>query len=358
MEYCNYPGGTTLSDARIANGATDPFNVRYWGVGNENWGCGGNMLPEEYAKEYRRYSTYLAGRWPFDPYLIACGPRSNDLDWTERFFDKYKGCSCKSGPEVLRMHGYAAHHYSWSKDTANSFDEEGWNRLLGDAFEVEELLVQQRALMDRYDPERRISLILDEWGAWHKPTPDTTELWQQNTVRDALLAAITLDAMNRQADKVSMANIAQTVNVLQALLLTHEDSLVKTPTYHVFDLYRSHREGTSLRTVFDTDGVSESLPHVSGSASLKGDRLTVTLTNLSMKNPKDVTLNLHGAGITEVVDRCFLSYTDGDVRCHNTVSDPDAVSLQHCSPVPVNAGGVCLNLEPASVVRIVARLNR
>ncbi len=355
VEYCNFPGGTTLTDERAANGDSAPFHVRYWGVGNENWGCGGHFTPEDYATEYRRYATYMRDFGGDNSYLIACGPNGNDLDWTRRFFTKLF-----DGPlGARRIHGYAAHYYCNTPGTALEYDDGGWYRLLEQAQGMEALVTQQRALMDAFDPAHRIGLVVDEWGAWHQPTPGRNPkfLWQQNTLRDAMLAAITLDIFNRHADKVVMANIAQTVNVLQALLLSENGQTLLTPTYHVFDMYQAHQGGLSLRTLFDApqvaythDGNARHLFGLAGSASLKERRLTLTVVNPQIGEPVAAAIRLLGdAQVTRARETML---THHDIHAHNSFDAPNTVGLSDTHDVSLAGSHFGYVFAPHSITRL------
>lgn len=355
VEYCNFPAGSTLSDERAANGDADPFHVRYWGVGNENWGCGGHFTPEDYATEYRRYATYLRDFGGTDLYLIACGPNGNDLDWTRRFLTKL----FDGAPWGRRIHGYAAHYYCNTPGTALEFDDGGWYRLLEQGQGIESLITQQRALMDAFDPTRQIGLVVDEWGAWHQPTPGRNPkfLWQQNTLRDAMLAALTLDIFNRHADKVVMANIAQTVNVLQALLLTEGGRTITTPTYHVFDLYQSHQGGQAVRALFDApevtytlDGTQRRLFGLAGSASLQGKRLTLTVVNPRIGEPVEAVVRLLGDG--RVVEGREMVLTHADIHAHNTFDAPDVVRPSDSHSAPISGSAFSHIFAPQSITRL------
>jgi alpha-N-arabinofuranosidase len=359
VEYCNYPGDTTLSRERATNGSPEPLNIRYWGVGNENWGCGGNFTPEDYGSEYRRFATYLRN-WGGTPlFLIACGPNGNDLEWTRRFLMKIKK-DYGRGPAI---HGYAAHYYCGTAGTATEYTEAQWYELLCKATLMEPLVLQQRALMDAFDPERKIGLIVDEWGTWHPPTPghNPAFLWQQNTVRDALVAALTLDIFNRHADKVVMTNIAQTINVLQALLLTDEEKMIKTPTYHVYDLYKAHMGGAAVRTLVegplnaDLKADLNAFAQVSGSASIRDRTLTLTLVNSSATEPVEATLRLHG-GRAASASAAGLAFSDGDIRAHNTFDDPEVVTLAERIAGAIDASASVVTLSPASVTRLTVQL--
>ena len=311
VEYCNFGGDSSLSRERAANGAAEPFGVRYWGVGNENWGCGGDMDPEDYAVAYRRFSTYLRSFGGPEPFLIACGPSNNDIDWTLRFFEKL-GRALRP-----RIDAFAAHYYARARDhnaenpwsaltgTATEYDETQWYAQLQLGLQMERLVVQQRAAMDSYDPDRRIGLIVDEWGTWHPPSPGhhPRHLWQQNTMRDAVVAATTLDIFNRHADKVVMANIAQTINVLQAMVLTDGERMLVTPSGHVYAMYRAHQGGQSLHTSFESEslaftsgGAQQELPTLAGSASLKGRELTLSVVNCHADTASRRRSNSSGRG--------------------------------------------------------------
>lgn len=370
VEYCNYSSGTTLSDERAANGDLEPFRVRYWGVGNENWGCGGNFTPDDYATEFRRYATYMRN---FDEelYLVACGPNNNDLEWTRRFFTKV----FDSDPRRRRIHGYAAHYYCHTPGTATEYDEGGWYQVLAQAQLMEPLVVQQRALMDAFDPERKIGLIIDEWGTWHRPVPGRNPrfLWQQNTLRDALVAALTLDIFNRHADKVVMANIAQTVNVLQALILTENGKTITTPTYHVFDLYKGHQGGQSLRTMIDSPELKYDYdgpagrpfnPHVpqpilgsertlfglAGSASLRDRTLTLTVVNPHIGEAVEAAVRL--LGDASVVEARETVLTHADIHALNDFDTPDTVRLSDPRQLTVAGKTFTHTFAPQSVTRL------
>ena len=363
VEYCNFPGDSTLAQERAANGSPDPLSVHYWGVGNENWGCGGNFTPEDYGTEYRRFATYLRNWGKESLYLIACGPSNNDLDWTRRFFTKLKK-DYWGGPAI---HGYAAHYYCGTAGTATEYTDAQWYELLWKAIQMEPLVVQQRALMDAFDPERKIGLIVDEWGTWHPPTPghNPAFLWQQNTVRDALVAALTLDIFNRHADKVVMGNIAQTINVLQALLLTEGDKMVKTPTYHVYDLYQPHQGGQAVRTLFHASerditvgGKAVKLPVLSGSASLKEKTLTLTIVNTNISEPEELEIRLLGGGTTVGTTAVGLRYDAGGIHAHNTFETPESVGLEAKDSLPQNPGSTLRYIfPPASVTRLTILLS-
>ena len=357
VEYCNFPGGSALSDLRAQNGDPAPLGVQYWGVGNENWGCGGHFTPEDYAAEYRRFSTYLRDFRDTPLYLIACGPDGNDPDWTRRFFDHLYRNYRKDN----RIHGYAAHYYCGTAGagSATQFTEGEWYELLFKAAKMEDLVMQQRGLMDEYDPERKIGLVIDEWGTWHFPTSGRNPafLWQQNTLRDALVAAMTLDVFNRHAEKVVMANIAQAVNVLQALLLTEGGKVIRTPTYHVYDLYKNHQGGKSVRVdvrtpmvMFTHEGEMKRIGALAGSASMKGRTMTLTVTNVKAGEAVEAEITLHDEGSAVIVRETVL--THNDIQAHNTFEAPEMVRLTEPRVIPLSGRRFTYEFAGQSVTRL------
>jgi alpha-N-arabinofuranosidase len=356
VEYCNFPGDSTLARQRAADGSPEPLNVTYWGVGNENWGCGGSFSPEDYCTEFRRYATYVRG-FGKPSFVVACGPSSNEIEWTIRFFRKLR----KDYRDYRNIHGFAAHYYCGTAGTATEYTVDQWYELIDKGLQMEQLVVQQRAAMDAYDPERKIKLIVDEWGTWHPVVKGTRPrfLYQQNTLRDALVAATTLDTCNRHADKVYMGNIAQTINVLQAMILTQGEAMLLTPTYHVYEMYVPHQGATAVRTVIESDevsynvaGTARTIPAVSGSASLVRDTLFLTLTNCQADATAEVELDLLGGAVARGGTARVLS---GEIHAHNTFGAPDAVQPE---PVPLEAEGrsIILSLPPASVSASEIRL--
>jgi alpha-N-arabinofuranosidase len=351
VEYCNFPGDSTRALARAANGHPEPYGVRYWGVGNENWGCGGNFDPEDYAVEYKRFSTFLRpfARQPFS--LIACGPNGNNVDWSRRFFTKLGG--------YRHLHGFAAHYYCGTAGASTEYSDEQWYQLLDQAGRMEPLVKQQRALLDSVDPDRRIGLIVDEWGTWHPAQAGRNPafLWQQNTIRDGLVAALTLDIFCRHADKVVMGNIAQTFNVLQAMALTEGDKMVVTPTGHVFTMYAAHQGAAAVHAHFHADaiayGANGHVPGLAGSASVKDGQLVITAINANVSEPLESTLKLHGA---EAASGSLTLLSGADIHAHNTFEQPDAVQPRETA-LEVGGGDVTITLPPACValVRLALR---
>jgi alpha-N-arabinofuranosidase len=363
VEYCNSPAGsTTLSEQRAADGEREPLGVRYWGVGNESWGCGGGFAPEEYAVEYRRYSEWVPA-YGMSIAQIASGPNGNDLNWTRKFFERARG-------SLRRTWGFALHHYSWNlssgtttewmkgKRDALNFDEEQYYELLRAGGLVEQLITSHWDAMGEFDRAHQVKIVVDEWGSWYapgtEPFPEAL-LGQQNTMRDAVLAGISLDVFNRHADKVAMANIAQLVNCLQSLFLAHEDKFCITPTGHVFGMYADHQRGQSVRTVISAPAVRYSRngapAHISGlssSASIQGKRLILTITNPDMRQPRDVTITLRNASIASATATVLAA---PDVHAHNTLTQATAIAPRS-SPVKLAGSGLTQRLPPASVTKL------
>ncbi|MCY3022740.1 MAG: alpha-N-arabinofuranosidase [Planctomycetota bacterium] len=322
-EYCNFAGDSTLARARAANGHAEPFRAKFWGVGNENWGCGGHFSAEDYAKEYKRFSTYLRDFSDNKLCLVACGPAGNNPDWTRKFFSTLG--------TYHRIHGFAAHYYCGTAGTATEYTVDEWYHLLWRSLEMETLVRQQRATMDSFDPERKIGLFVDEWGTWHPAAKgrNPAYLWQQNTLRDALVAALTLDIFNRHADKVVIGNIAQTVNVLQAMILTDGAKMLTTPTYHVYDMYQAHQGGQSVWMACEAEGITfqsggknQRLPSLCGSASLKKKVLTLSIVNTHATNTVEAAMELRGARCQEAT---VTELVHTDIHAHNTFDAPETV---------------------------------
>ena len=310
VEYLTSGSDSTVARTRWANGRREPWTVKYWGVGNESWGCGGNMRPEFYADEFRRYQTYCRNYGENRLYRIACGPNEGDTDWTDkvmaiagRFLDG------------LTMHYYTVPGGWDTKQPATGFTQAQYFETLKKARKMDELIQSHLAVMDRYDPEHRVGLIVDEWGTWFQVEPGTNPgfLYQQNTMRDAQVAAVTLDIFIRHCDRLAMANLAQVVNVLQALLLTEGDRTIKTPTYHVFDLYKAHQDAVQVETDIQCAQAGEgenAVPQLSASASLKDGLLTITCSNASPTEDMELDIQLKDFDATGVRGRILSGSMD------------------------------------------------
>ena len=360
LDYCNAPArSTTLADLRAGSGAEDrdPFRVRFWGVGNESWGCGGNFRPEEYAEEFRRFTTWGLPEFEVPLAFIGSGPSGGDVEWTRRFF----GALAERGG-LDRMWGWALHHYAGAGGAganAVSFDDRGWYELLSSADRMDSLIGMHWQVMREHDREHKVKLVVDEWGAWHttQPLADPSHLFEsQSTMRDAVVAGLTLDTFNRHADKVAMANDAQLVNCIQALFFTHEDQLVTTPTYHVFDLYTAHQGAQAVRTVFaaptitwtDAQGHAQPLWGLNGSASTREGALTLTVTNPHLTEPREAEIAVRGGAVRSAR---ATTLTARDVHEANTFDNPRAVVPQQPEVVAA-AQPLVFRFPPASVTRL------
>ena len=332
IEYMTFNGISPMADLRKKNGHEEPWKVDYFGVGNENWGCGGNMTPEHYANEYRRYQTYVRNYDPENPVKkVCCGANVNDYYWTERVLktafdhaEQFHGFM-----DYLSLH-YYVHPEGWDiKGSATDFNEEVWYKTLNKALFMEHLIQRHGAIMDQYDPDKKIGMCVDEWGAWYTCEPGTNPgfLYQQNTVRDALIAGITLNIFNKHCDRVKMAALAQMVNVLQAVLLTEGDQMIKTPTYHVMHMYRYHQGAELLEssvTGVEEIGVEEwKVPKITESVSMDDEGvITITLNNLSIESDETIEIGFAEKGY-QVAEAKIVSHTD--MHAKNTFEVPDEV---------------------------------
>ncbi|MEY3773649.1 MAG: hypothetical protein RLZZ129_429 [Verrucomicrobiota bacterium] len=357
VEYCNASAGT-LAEERAANGRREPWKVRLWGIGNENWGCGGNMTAEQYAAELRRFSTYTRD-FPGAPLLrVGCGANADDFRWTDVVMrDGAKGPL--GGPLIQ---GLSLHYYTlpgtWTKKhPATPFDENGWKSVMALGWKMDAIVRGHRAVMDRYDPAGAVGLVVDEWGAWYEVEPGTNPgfLYQQQTVRDAVLAALTLNIFINHCERVRIANLAQTVNVLQAVALTEEGGgrLVLTPTFDVFGLYLPHYDARRLPVHSDAalrqhDGLS--YPAVSATASLAADgSVTVTLCNTDGAAPAGITLALAGRAASLRGARVIAA---PELTACNTFDRPRTIDTRNLDGVQVKNGEVALTLPPGSVASL------
>ncbi len=360
VEYMTFNGTSPMADLRAENGQKEAWTVDYFGVGNENWGCGGNMLPEYYGHLYRQYQTYIRqynGDKPIRK--IACGPNTEDYNWTETLL---KTCF-EQAPE--QAHGFmdllSLHYYTvpgtWEdKGDAVEFDEKDWYVTLNKTIKMDELIRRHGEIMDKYDPEKKIGIAVDEWGTWYNVSKGTNPgfLFQQNTVRDAILAGINFDIFNKHCDRVKLACIAQLANVLQSVILTEGSEMVLTPTYYVFHMYRHHQGANLLESTLtgvEEIGVEEGrVPEISQSVSIKDGIITATLSNLSTDTAKEVKLSLEAKSAYEIVEaRVLLGET---IQSHNTFENPNAVSEEEFKDYSISENEITLTIPAHSVVMI------
>ena len=348
VDYLTFNGESPMSRLRRSNGREEPWKVTYWGVGNENWGCGGNMRPEYYADVFRRYATFLHDYGENRLFKIACGASDADYTWTEVLMR-----------EAGRfMHGLSLHYYTvpgtWqNKGSATDFGEEEWFTTLRKALWMEELVGRHATVMDRHDPEKRVALIVDEWGTWYDPEPGTNPHFnfQQNTLRDALVAALTLNVFNNHCDRVRMANLAQTVNVLQAPILTEGGKLVLTPTYHVFEMYSVHQDAVQLPVTVQSDLYrigEEEIPAVRCSASMDaGSRIHLSICHTNPAAEDEVAATLRGFRPRSVSGRIL---TAERMNACNSFEEPDAVRPESFDEASLRGDALHVKLPPMSVV--------
>ncbi len=351
VEYMTFDGQSPMSDLRRQNGRPEPWRLKYFGVGNENWGCGGNMRPEYYADEYRRYATYVRNYGDNKIFKIACGASDFNYHWTEvlmREAGKF-------------MDGLSVHYYTiptgvWAdKGSATEFDETGWFSTLRNCLRMEELITKHSTVMDVYDPEKRVDLIVDEWGTWYNVEPGTNPgfLYQQNSMRDALVAGATLNIFNAHCDRVRMANIAQLVNVLQSVILTEGEKMLLTPTYHVFDMYKAHMDAELLHTECEASGYTlgdESIPALSVSSSMDDEgRIHVSICNLNPGCGMDIGFELRGADCSKASGTVLAHHA---MNAHNTFEAPENVKPSALKDITVQNGKFEIKLKPMSVTML------
>ena len=326
VEYMTSDASSPMANLRRENGREKPWRVAYWGVGNENWGCGGTMRPEYYADEFRRYNTFIKNYDRANPvYRIACGSSGEDLRWTEVLMNA-------AGRQMsgLSLHYYTLPTGNWSKKgSATVFGEDQWFSTLSRTLHMEDLIAKHGAIMDKADPAKRVGMVVDEWGTWYDVEPGTEPgfLYQQSTLRDAIVAALNFHIFHRHADRVVMANIAQTVNVLQAMILTAKERMLRTPTYWVFEMFKVHQGGTFLPVELQSPDYvfgQGTIPMVSASATRAADRSAVhlSLANTSPSQPATLTVKLAGVTPKSVAGRVLTGTT---MNAHNTFDAPDVV---------------------------------
>ena len=364
VEYCNSPeGSTTLADLRKASGSPQPFNVRYWGVGNESWGCGGEFTAQEYAAEFRRYSTWLP-RYGLQLQLIPSGPNDDDWNWTREFLEEItrKRPAHRSG-----IYGLALHHYAWDlsrgipqigttgNGDAVKFEPVDWYELLRQGNLMENLIEGHWQVMGEFDKDHDIKLIVDEWGPSYKAGSEATPgdiLEQTPTLRDAVFGGMTLDTFNRHPEKVAMANCAQLINCLNSLYLAHEDRFVVTPVGRVFEMYASHQGNQALRTMiaapqvhYVRDGKPATFWGLQGSASLADKKLVLTVVNPHISEPRLAEIAIRGAaGKSGTV----TTLASPDIHAHNTFAQPNTL-VPKTDSINVKGPTLVHEFPPASV---------
>lgn len=351
VEYMTADQGSPMAKLRKENGREKPWKVKFIGVGNESWGCGGSMRPEYYSDLYRRYSTYCREYNGNHLYKVASGASDYDYNWTEVLMKNIGH----------RMNGISLHYYTcsgWngSKGSATDFTDDDYYWTLGKCLEIEQVIKKHCAIMDKYDPKKQIGLLVDEWGTWWDEEPGTVRghLYQQNTMRDALVAALSLNVFHKYTDRIRMANIAQIANVLQSMILTKDNKMVLTPTYHVFEMYKVHQDAiflpfdliTAKKAVRDDRVV----PLVSATASKdKNGVIHISLANIDLQNDQTVEISLDNLKVKGISGRIL---TVNHINDHNTFDLPNVVEPKQFNSAKVQDGKLKVILPSKSVVTL------
>lgn len=351
VEYMTSEGDSPMARLRRKNGRDKAWKVKYLGVGNESWGCGGNMRPEFYSDLYRRYSTYCRNYDDNHLFKIASGASDYDYDWTKILMDRVG----------QRMNGLSLHYYTvtgWngSKGSATKFNNEDYYWAMGKCREIEDVIKKHCAIMDQYDKNKRVALMLDEWGTWWDEEPGTVRghLFQQNTMRDALVASLTFDIFHKYTDRLKMANIAQIVNVLQSMILTKDKEMILTPTYYAFKMYKVHQDATYLPLDITCDTVNvrgeRRVPMVSATASKdKNGEIHISLSNIDVNNAQEVTVNLEGTNAKKAIGEIL---TSANITDYNSFEKPNTISLVPFNDVKVSKGIMKIKLPAKSIVTL------
>ncbi len=356
VQYLTSDGDNPMTALRKKNGREKPWKVRFWCVGNETWGCGGIMSAEHYANELARYSFFLKNYDGNILYKISSGGLPEDYGWTDTIMKKWKS---SDGWLQGYMSGYSLHFYTvkdWNKKgSATNFTENDWYTTLSSTLKMEELIAGHSAIMDKYDPQKRIGLIVDEWGDWFDVEPGTNPgfLYQQNSLRDAMVAAVNLNLFHKHCDRVKMANIAQMVNVLQAMILTKDREIVLTPTYYVFKMYAVHQDAMLLPVELQCESYtngSDSIPAVSASASKdRGGKIHISLANLHPWKAQDLRCELKGAAGSRVSGEIITATT---MNAYNDFGKPEAVTIRPFAGAQVRNGILIVSLPAKSIVTL------
>jgi alpha-N-arabinofuranosidase len=354
LEYMTADNNSTVAQLRRKNGRDKPWKVAFFGVGNETWGCGGNMRPEYYADLYRRYATFLKAPEGNRPKKVASGGYNEQTNWTEAL-----ASAITSNIDGISHHYYTLPSGEWEvKGKSTGFPEQEWISTLFNTMKIDGFLTLNEAVLDEYNPDGNIGLYLDEWGTWYDPEPGREPgfLYQQNTLRDALVAALNFNIFHRHADRLHMANIAQTVNVLQAVILTDNEKMVLTPTYHAFEMYKPFQDSTFIPVEFGemTEYVLGDLavPTASASAAVTADgELVIGLVNLDPHNPVSINANLAGFEAQSAAGRTL---TAGATDSRNTFEEPAAVKPQGIE-VELEGGRLMIELPAKSVTVITVK---
>ncbi len=350
IKYTTHPNGSSpMTDEREKNGRKTPWKVKYWGIGNEAWGCGGNMTAEYYTNIYRQFATFMTSGSSGDGlFRIASGASGDDYNWTDVLM--------KNIPHNM-LEAVALHHYAvidWgNKGASTTYDERIYFKSMQKALYMDELVSKHSEIMNKYDPQNKVALFVDEWGGWYEVEPGTNAafLYQQNTMRDAMIAGTTLNIFNNHCERVKMANLAQAINVLQSVILTQDDKMILTPTYHIMEMYKVHQDATLLPiSVVSNDYVlgNEKLKSISVSASKdKNGAVHISLVNIDASKAQEVSLNLKGNTYKKVSGRILSS---DKLQNYNTFEKPENITPKTFSGTKISGETLSLSIPPFSVV--------
>jgi len=354
VEYMTFGGESPMSRLRQENGRDKPWRLKYFCVGNESWGCGGNMDPYYYSNTYKRFATYVRNydrdNWI---YKIACGPNAEDYHWTEELMK-----NARRMMNGLSLHYYTVTHDWGKKGSATEFDESEYYTCLRKAYKIDEIIRRHLEIMNRYDPEKRVDLIIDEWGTWHDVEPGTNPgfLYQQNTMRDAIVAALTLNIFNKHSDRIRMCNIAQTINVLQSVALTDGADMLLTPTYYVFRMFKDHQENTLLGS-YITSGESgnenDRLPTLIESASIdESGIICSTIANTDASASAGIKCQVADSAVKAIRAEILT----GKIDDYNSFENKDAVKTEEFTAFEKTADGFTAEIPACSVVKFVIEI--
>jgi alpha-N-arabinofuranosidase len=361
LEYLTAAQPTTLANERSANGHPDPYRIAFLGIGNESWDCGGNMTPDYYVSQLKIYSRFVRNFNPAQQdkqqmLKIAVGPGGGEprwTEWTEAIMKAYQHHTWSWDINGLSMHSYTVGQWPPSFASAN-FGEGEYSQFLKLTLAMDDLVSKHSAIMDKYDPEKKVALVVDEWGAWYAPLPGSNPgfLVQQNSLRDAILAALNLNIFARHADRVRMANIAQMINALQAMMITDKEKMVLTPTYYVFKMYAPFQDSRFIPVSFDAGTYTQGdvkLPRLDAIAAKdNAGKLWLALTNVDPNQPAEIEVNLTGLSVRSASGETL---TAPNVDSVNSFEAPATVVPRPVS-VEVQGGKLTLSLDPKSVTVI------
>ncbi len=354
VEYMTFDGVSPMAELRKKNGHEKPWKIKYFGVGNESWGCGGHMDPEYYGCLFKRYNTYVRD-YSSDNRIkrIACGPNVDDYHWTKEVMDKVK-----QHAQGISLHYYTIPGDSWEhKGSATDFDRNEYYKTISRAYRMEELINNHLAVMDCINPQRWVKLIVDEWGTWYDVEPGTNPgfLYQQNTMRDAIVAGVTLNIFNKHADRIMMANIAQTVNVLQSVILTDGDKMVLTPTYHIFKMYKEHQENTLIGSYITSEMQyskedKREYPIITESASVDENGVIYsTITNSSADKKIKIKCQVADTSVNSIKAEILT----GEIHDLNDFNKTDRVKTVEFTDFKKNRDGFTATIPACSVVKFI-----